>query len=94
MYVSSQDLGNMNLDKNTQGIHTTKFPISQTLNLPCQPWYEKKVKWVNMDQFVYFDDVVSWHLVDTNLEKITMCHFFILMACPSGPTICEILAIP
>ena len=47
-----------------------------------------------MDQFVYFDDVVSWHLVDTNLEKNTMCHFFILMACPSGPTICEILAIP
>ena len=36
--------------------------------------------------------IVSWHLENINLEKKTLCHFFILIACPSGPTICEILA--
>ena len=37
--------------------------------------------------------IVSWHLVNIYLEKNTVCHFFILIVCPSGPTICEILAI-
>ena len=37
--------------------------------------------------------ILSWHLVNIYLQKNTVCHFFILIACPSGPTICEILAI-
>ena len=37
--------------------------------------------------------IVSWHLVNIYLEKNTVYHFFILIVCPSGPTICEILAI-
>ena len=42
---------------------------------------------------MYFDDDCKLALSKYQLRKKPMCHFFILIACPSGPTICEILAI-
>ena len=61
----------------------------------CATWCVMKVKWVNMEQFVYFDDDCKLPLSKYKLWKKTQCSISnILMACPSGPTICEILAIP
>jgi hypothetical protein len=48
-----------------------------------------------MEQFVYFDDDCKLALSKYWLRKKTQCAIsLILIACPSGPTICEILAIP
>ena len=72
---------------------TLGLPVlhSASVLLVC---YENKVKWVNIEQFVYFDDDCKLPLSKYKLRKKPQCSISnILMACPSGPTICEILAI-
>ena len=67
MYVSSQDLGNMNLDKNTQRVLTTKFPISEILNLLCQPGCQNLSKIFYLVTFFELNIEMKKNKITTNL---------------------------